>query len=66
MSRLLPAILAFSWVTLTAQGLDLRVDAPPALEAAARRVVAIDRPALAAALSSAGLDVPPRVHVTLV
>ena len=44
----------------------MRVDAPPALEAAARRVRDIDRRELAGALAGAGLEIPPRVHVTLI
>jgi hypothetical protein len=48
------------------QTLDLRVEAPATLEAAAQRVTDLDRGELAAALASAGLEIPPRVHITLV
>lgn len=52
-------------VRAAGQTLDLTVDAPPALEPTARRIRDIDREGLARALANAGLEVPPRVHVTL-
>lgn len=52
--------------TAGAQEIDLSVEAPPALEDAARRVRDIDRTTLAAALGRAGLPLPPRVRILLV
>lgn len=49
-----------------AQGLDLAVEAPAALEPVALRVKAIDRTALADALGRAGLSLPQRVRVVLI
>lgn len=49
-----------------AQPYDLRVDAPPELEAVAARVRAIDGESLARSLAHAGLAIPPRVHLALV
>jgi hypothetical protein len=46
--------------------LDLAVEAPPSLTAAADRVRNIDHRQLSAAFARAGLDLPPRVRVTLV
>jgi hypothetical protein len=48
-------------VTLT-----LIVNAPPSLSSAAARVRAVDVQALERALASAGLEMPPAVHITLV
>lgn len=45
--------------------LNLTIEAPPSLALVAGRVRNIDRQQLAAALARAGLDLPPRVHVTL-
>ena len=59
------ALLALCAAGAAAQTLDLRVDAPPALEAVARRVRGIDPGELARALAGAGLQMPPRVEVTL-
>jgi MYXO-CTERM domain-containing protein len=53
-------------LALAAQALDLRVDAPPALQPVAARIEAIDRVALARSLTRAGLHFPPIVHLTLV
>ncbi|HUE85124.1 MAG TPA: hypothetical protein VMO26_03530 [Vicinamibacterales bacterium] len=44
----------------------LRVDAPPALAGVAARVEAIDPASLARPLASAGLQLPPHLHVILV
>jgi hypothetical protein len=44
----------------------LKVDAPPALAGVAARVEAIDPESLARPLASAGLELPPNVHVILV
>ena len=51
---------------LAAAGLDLTIDAPPALAATARRVSAIDLRGLEGALTQAGLDPPSRVHIRLI
>lgn len=45
---------------------DIIVDAPPSLTSYAQRVRSIDTAALATALESAGLAMPPAIHVTLV
>jgi hypothetical protein len=44
---------------------ELHIEAPASLQATARRVEDLDGRQLAAALERAGLDLPPRVHVTL-
>ena len=62
---LLVALLAGSG-SATAQRFDLTVGAPPALDATASRVRAIDPAAIASALTRAGLELPPKVHVTLI
>jgi hypothetical protein len=49
-----------------AQPMELTVEAPPALQGTARRVIDIDQAQLAQALNAAGLAVPPRAHVTLI
>lgn len=49
-----------------AQSFDVAVTAPPALSALASRVESIDAPTLAASLARAGLELPPRIHVTLI
>jgi hypothetical protein len=51
---------------LVAAALELTIDAPPSLAGAAARIRSIDQQELAQALARAGLDLPPRVHVTLV
>jgi hypothetical protein len=48
-----------------AQPLDLRIDAPARLERLAERLRRVDPARLARALGAAGLELPPRVHVTL-
>ena len=63
MRRMAIAMLVLAAVTVSGQTLDLRVEAPPALEGAAARVRSIDRQALAAALAGAGLEMPTRVHI---
>jgi hypothetical protein len=60
----LPVLLAAAG--LARQALAVQVEAPPALHGAAARVRAIDRRELAGALARAGLEIPPRVHFTLV
>jgi hypothetical protein len=50
----------------TAQPLELTITAPPALAGLAARVEAVQAAPLADALAQAGLDLPPRVHVTLI
>jgi hypothetical protein len=44
---------------------DLTIDAPASLDRLAERLRSMDPAALARALAAAGLDLPPRVHVTL-
>jgi hypothetical protein len=44
----------------------LTIDTPPSLAQVADRVRNVDRQELAGALARAGLDIPPRIHVTLV
>ena len=53
-------------VVAAAAGQELVVTAPPSLEPVAARLRAIDRSALASALASAGLEMPPVVRVSLV
>ena len=48
------------------QPLELTIEAPPTLDATAGRVREIDQAQLAAALALAGLEVPARVHITLI
>jgi hypothetical protein len=48
-----------------AQPLDLRIDAPARFERLAERLRRVDPAGLARALGAAGLELPPRVHVTL-
>ncbi|MPZ20000.1 MAG: hypothetical protein GEV06_19105 [Luteitalea sp.] len=50
----------------TAPELQLTVDAPKSLAGAAQRVEQVDREQLVRALGQAGLELPPRVHVTLI
>jgi hypothetical protein len=52
-------------MSFAALALTLIVNAPPSLESAAARVRAVDVQALERALASAGLELPPVVHVTL-
>ncbi|CAN5443975.1 hypothetical protein BH23ACI1_BH23ACI1_27220 [soil metagenome] len=47
------------------QPFELSVDAPPELQRMAARVQAMDPAPMEGALARAGLDLPPRVHVTL-
>lgn len=61
----LVGFLAWSTV-VTGQVIELRVEAPPALQPLADRVRAMDIDAMARALDRAGLDLPPRVHITLI
>jgi hypothetical protein len=51
---------------VAAQRVELTIDAPPTLDATARRVREIDRQQLAEAFALAGLDVPARVHISLI
>jgi hypothetical protein len=46
--------------------MEIRVDAPPSLAAAEARVRKVDQQELADSLARAGLELPARVHVTLV
>jgi hypothetical protein len=59
-------ILLAGGARLAAAGLDLTIDAPPALAATARRVSALDLQRLERALTQAGLDPPSRVHIHLI
>jgi hypothetical protein len=60
-------LLLLAWPLAAAgQPFDLKVDTPPALAGVAARVAAMDPDSLARALSSAGLDLPPAVHLILV
>ena len=58
--------LGFLPVISPAQPLQLTVEAGPAMQGAARRVLDINQAQLTEALRDAGLDVPPRAHVTLI
>jgi hypothetical protein len=60
------AIVLAGAAGLAAAGLELTVDAPPALAGTARRVSALDLPRLELALTQAGLDPPSRVHIRLI
>ena len=60
---ILSSVLASGSTTVTA--LELSVDAPPSFARIARHIEAIDSEQLAEALARAGLNLPPRVHVTL-
>jgi hypothetical protein len=58
--------IALSWPGQAAgQSYDLTIDAPASLDRLAERLRRADPAALARALATAGLDLPPRVHVTL-
>lgn len=63
-TRLL-ALAALLLIATPADGFELTVEAPPALAGMAARVTRMDTSALGRALSQAGLDLPPHVHVTL-
>src|SRR5688572_27780235 len=77
-SRMLPRIVSCSRVATfvvmaallavpeTAAGIELTIDAPPSLMAVATRIRNVDEQPLADALARAGLELPPRVHVTLI
>lgn len=54
------------WSIIAAPDWELTVEAPPSLRAAASRIEEIDHEQLAAALARADLELPPRVHVTLI
>ena len=56
----------WSLLATASQPFTLRVDAPPALQGVATRVESIDPASLARPLASAGLDLPPEVHLILV
>ena len=60
------AFLLSSVVAGARQPYDLTVDAPPSLAGVAARVEAMNAAGLARALSHAGLELPPRVHVLLI
>ena len=47
----------------SAAAVDLAIDAPPELSAAAGRISAVDQAQLAADLRRAGLPLPPRIRV---
>lgn len=60
-------VVAVGWLgPARAQDLAITVDAVPALDDVADRVRSTDVDALARSLSHAGLDLPPRVRVTLI
>lgn len=52
--------------TFAGQSFDLIVDAPPDLAGTEARIRGIQPSSIAGSLSRAGLDLPPRVHVTLI
>ena len=56
----------WSLLATASQPFSLRVEAPPALQGVAARVESIDPASLARPLASAGLDLPPEVHLILV
>ncbi len=58
-------LLANTFVARDARA-DIVVHAPPSLTSSANRIRAIDAAALAAALTGAGLEMPPAIRVTLV
>jgi hypothetical protein len=62
----LPVALLSGASAAAAQPFDLTVSAPAPLSEVAARVRAIDAASLATSLSRAGLDLPPRVQVTLI
>jgi hypothetical protein len=66
MSFVVLAIAVLWPVAAGARQFELTVDAPPALAAMAARVREIDAAAFERSLSRAGLDLPPRVLITLV
>ena len=53
-------------IVVVAQSFDLVVDAPAALAGTEARIKAIEPSSIAGSLSRAGLDLPPRVYVTLI
>lgn len=62
---LLVTVLCGPW-TAAGQPFELSVIAPPGLAGVAARVEAVDHESLARSLSRAGLELPPRVRVTLI
>jgi hypothetical protein len=59
------ALALFSAQAAAAKPFDVRIDAPAQLERLAERLRRVDPAALARALAAAGLELPPRVYVTL-
>ena len=66
LARCLLALLVWPLAAIASQPYNLRVDAPAALAGVAARVEAMDPASLARPLASAGLDLPPNVHLILV
>jgi len=69
--RVCATLLIAGAISLVGRGagadtLPVTIDAPPALATAAGRIRAIDAQALAGDLAAAGLDVPPRINLTLI
>jgi hypothetical protein len=67
LARLLALLLASALcIDVTAAAAQITVDAPSSLASAAQRVREVNLSGIAGALARAGLDLPSRIHVTLI